>query len=612
MEKLDRGNANVFNRGKAPDFLKNVRAIPQKENPETKSAGLISECRDGYIINTKPGFWNFDTLSRERLEDVVNFYISAENRGDDVFFSLSRKGSPEFALNLSPKNFDQPLDIKKDFFHLYNRNRCFVCHIFDAKYDIYYDFSFDSKGNIELSSRSESSTGVEHGISYAFRTNGSVINRNPISFFSLIIDSKVLYNFDVLKTKNHLFRYRYGYNSGVLNLKEGASSNAKISAYANKTSLFGTIAKPEFKANREDNYGTVIGDNIAYFGNDAIIKLCGITLLTGVEFIGERNRIETQGALCHICGAMSGTVDYFVIQSGSVAVESFKLNSMKFFENDGVFLVREESEIRAGDIFLTGVISALHSVEVNCKQLLGGGTVFAGKSLTLSGRTSSSLSRDNVKMLSPMIIQNGQVSKTDDPSVGKFSRDTSDKFNIRRKGSEILERLEAEASEKNQEILKSYGSTNGIFIELLKSGFPPEKAGELLSLPYFYACLDADLRILHLCNEALRSASPEKATQEALQQVVLWKTNVEILETLFSKHFEVYAKLLREEAGERRKKGFVIGLGPEKFITLAKKIGTNLITDTATKDASEKKFYESVLEYTDDKLRKAARGGKGK
>jgi hypothetical protein len=598
----------------ASDFLANTNmintdcSIPSEKSSIIKSDGLISGCHGQYIINARPNFWKFNTFDLERIKACMDFCVFVENQGESLLFSLFQKGTQKFSRELSRNDFTNFDDFKSDCFHLFAQDGNIACHFFNKALGIWYDFLFDFGGNIELSFNGESTTGVEHKIAYAFHTSGFISNRNPLAFFALITDSKALYNFSILKVQNYLFRYIYRYNFGFLDLKESHSSDTKLCIYQDEIFVPSTKKKPAFTKGQEDNYGTIVGDDTIYFGNDRVFNFYGIALFNNVMFTGDGNSLRVQDATCDIFETMSGALDSFLIKSNFSEAKSLAtvgrllLSPLKHLENEGIFLLREKSEINARNIFLTGLMVAFHSAQITYGQMVGNGTVLGSNSLTLSKQMASSSFPDSVKIVSPLLTMKNETEKSekifkeDGSVIGKFVEDIFRESGIARKGSEILEQLELEAMKKAKTTLGTYGNTNIIFVDLKKIGLSSAKIESLLALPYFYNSLAADLQILGIYNNISRSSSQEKDLKTMFQRAVFWKMNMEILAKKFSDFFTDYMELW-QKAMSARKAGAIVGLGLEKFVISVEEVGKCEIVETITKDTLEEQTYFAVFDY---------------
>jgi hypothetical protein len=585
-------------------------SIPkEKSTVPALGTGLISGWHNGHIINMRPDFRDLDTFNLDQIRSLVDFYISVENLGEKVQFSLFQRGTEKISLALAGKDFDKFVDRKGDCFYLRSQGENIVCHLFDPRLNIAYGFLLDFVGNIELSANRGSNTGAEHSVRYAFHTNKVLRNRNPIAFHSLITDSRELCNFSILKARNYLFRYMYRYNSGILNLKSSHSSNTDIQFYRDQTFLPRNLAKPMFRVGEEDNYGVILGDDTAYFGIGSTVGFYGITLLDSIVFRGMGNAIVTKDSIFDISGSMSGEIASFCIKSSSGArsfatVGRIPDSSMKWLENEGILLVKEPSHMHVRNVFLTGIIAALHSLNMTYGQIVGGGSILAGDLLTFTKEMPPDSLPDMVTRVAPKWIvreetPSGKKEKEfeeDAASARKFIVDLMREFEVTRKGGEILDRLEATEKERIYATLAEHGSINHLFMLLRETELPSEEINQLLAVPYSYECADIDLQIFHLHRRISTSVSPEKEAKSMFQLTVIWKTNIENLKTKTPDLFEIYIKAWRRNWFSTEEIP-MFGKGIDKFLNFVRAIGKKEVIEKSTSDFLEQKLYSDTFEY---------------
>jgi hypothetical protein len=576
-----------------------ARAIPR----ECSASGRP----DGHIVNMRPGFWDRDAFDLNGVKSAVDFYIFAENFGNKVRFSLFRRGAEKFSLNLTESGFNGFGDHVGDCFCLYRREENIGCYLFDLISEVAYGFSVDFGGNIELSAGGESATGVEREVTYAFHTNNAIRNRNPIAFHSLITDSRELYNFDVLKAKNYLFRYMYRYNSGILDLKSSHSASTDIRFFRDATFSAGNRPRSLSGVGEEGNFGVIIGDETSYFGVGSIFGFCGMALFDKVNFAGSGNSIEIRGGVLD-AALISGNADSFAVKNssetrGCAAFGQMSLDRMKTLNNEGILLIKKHSEVRAKNIFLTGIIAAVHSAEIVCEQITGEGSALGGDSLLLT--RDLPISRPEVKLTAPRLIVReitpaGQTIEKDykgDATVGKeFISCLDRQFEVVRKGSKILDRLEDSENENIRAMFKECGASNRLFALLKKAGPGAGEISCMLSSPYACGCIAADFRIFDLCGRLPVSEVPNGEIGGLFQSAVILKTHLEHLRARTLSAFEIYIEACKKHWFSMEETPLP-GRGMSRFLGFVNAVGIDELTAMCTEDPSERKLYADAFGY---------------
>jgi hypothetical protein len=140
---------------------------------------------------------------------AANFFTSVESYGSGLKLLFFQNNAQTAFLDLSKGAFDAFVDRRFGNFLLTKDRDNILCYLHDQSLDVTYGFRIDFAGNISLSSEVESTTGVDHRVKYAFKTNKAIKNYNPVSFYALFTDSREIYNYSLLKTQDYIFRYKY-------------------------------------------------------------------------------------------------------------------------------------------------------------------------------------------------------------------------------------------------------------------------------------------------------------------------------------------------------------------------------------------------------------------
>ena len=69
---------------------------------------------------------------------------------------------------------------------------------------------------MNLATNGQVYTGYDHGKTFAFDTNKTIVNEGNQAFYKLVLRAKQFYNYGTIQSYNGSFAHYYGFNKGVI------------------------------------------------------------------------------------------------------------------------------------------------------------------------------------------------------------------------------------------------------------------------------------------------------------------------------------------------------------------------------------------------------------
>ncbi|MDR1561298.1 MAG: hypothetical protein LBS23_03010, partial [Holosporaceae bacterium] len=317
---------------------------------------------------------------------AANFYVNVLGESNGVRLSIINDGIGIFNRRLSAAEYGSLPDLNENDISLCKQNDDVLCQIYSASRGVFFSFLFNLNGDIELSSGGAKETGMAQNTKFAFQTNKSIKNHNPIAFHHLAISCDDFYNYSVLQMNDYALFAKYYYNGGVID-SQGGRANVPLGLknYVGMGFITQKPAGPSRKSGIFDNFGAFLGRDVHALGNLSVNS----TGFLNTENLFVQNGNISAGQLFDISGSLSGKIDSFRVAPQTFAhVGNMQVDPMKNLLNQGNLHISKSSKLDVESLENDGEITGSQSLDILVDTLKNDkGIILAKEAMNLIKRS---------------------------------------------------------------------------------------------------------------------------------------------------------------------------------------------------------------------------------